>query len=145
MEENLEISKSLLLRQSKFFLFLSLSLSEKKNRSTLSLSLSLSLSLRLRFLSFVQRWVLSATERELMICSRRFVSLFKKFLSSGSWIFEKKKWRVQFIWTQSWKKEKYISEFNQLCHTRTTTVNEEEQNTLLLTHTALNTNNIPKY
>ena len=43
MEENLEISKSLLLRQSKFFLFLSLSLSEKKNRSTLSLSLPLSL------------------------------------------------------------------------------------------------------
>ena len=45
MEENLEISKSLLLRQSKFFLFFSfsLSLSEKKNRSTLSLSLPLSL------------------------------------------------------------------------------------------------------
>ena len=96
MEENLEISKSLLLlMQSKFFLFLSLSLSEKKNRSTL-LSLPPSLSLftfgvslfRPKKVSFARN-----RERGFMICSRRFVSLFKKCFSriSGSWSFEKKK------------------------------------------------------
>ena len=39
MEENLEISKSLLLMQSKFFLFLSLSLSPKRKRNAETLSL----------------------------------------------------------------------------------------------------------
>ena len=46
MEENLEISKSLLLMQSKFFLFLSLSLSLRKEKETQKLYLfSLSISL----------------------------------------------------------------------------------------------------
>ena len=79
MEENLEISKS------KFFLSFSLSEKKKERRNSLSLFPSLSLSLRLKFLSFVQRrCVLSARterEREGMICSRRFVSLFKKCFS----------------------------------------------------------------
>ena len=78
MEENLEISKS------KFFLSFSLSEKKKERRNSLSL-FPLSLSLRLKFLSFVQRrCVLRARterEREGMICSRRFVSLFKKCFS----------------------------------------------------------------
>ena len=76
MEENLEISKSLLLlMQSKFFLFLSLPLSEKKNRSTL-LSLPPSLSLSL----YVWGFSLSSKEGEFCAQQReRFYDLLKAF------------------------------------------------------------------
>ena len=68
----------------------SFSLSEKKKERRNSLSLfPLSLSLRLKFLSFVQRrCVLSARterEREVMMCAKRFVSLFKKCFSLVVW------------------------------------------------------------
>ena len=71
MEENLEISKS------KFFL--SFSLSEKKKESRNSLSL-FPLSLFTFEVSLFRpkkvRFERTNREREVMICSRRFVSLF---------------------------------------------------------------------
>ena len=90
MEENLEISKS------KFFLSFSLSLSEKKKERRNSLSLfSLSLSLFTFEVSlFRPKKVRFARNRErgYMICSRRFVSLFKKCSSrlTGVGVLKKK-------------------------------------------------------
>ena len=125
MEENLEISKSLLLlMQSKFFLFLSLPLSEKKNRSTL-LSLSPSLSLftfgvslfRPKKVSFARN-----RERGFMICSRRFVSLFKKCFSrlTGVGVLKKKSDEFNaFEHKIRVEKKRNISEFTQLSHKNT--------------------------
>ena len=87
MEENLEISKS------KFFLSLSLSLSPKRKRNAETLSLSFpSLSLfTFAFSLFrpkkVRRFERTnrEREREVMICARRFVSLFKKCFSLVVW------------------------------------------------------------
>ena len=71
-------------------LSLSLSLRKEKQKRTLSLSLfTFGVSLfRPKKVSFARN-----RERGFMICSRRFVSLFKKCFSriSGSWSFEKKK------------------------------------------------------
>ena len=77
MEENLEISKSLLTMQSKFFLSLSLSPKRKRKAETLSL-FTFEVSL---FRPKKVRFERTNREREVMICSRRFVSLFKKCFS----------------------------------------------------------------
>ena len=106
---------------------LSLSLSpslrkEKQKHTTLSLSLSLSLFtfgvslFRPKKVSFARN-----RERGFMICSRRFVSLFKKCFSriSGSWSFEKKEWQISMHLNTEIRVEKkrnISSEFNQLSH-----------------------------
>ena len=144
MEENLEISKS------KFFLSFSLSLRKEKGTQKLSLSFP-SLSLFTFEVSlFRPKKVRFARtnrerEREVMICSRRFVSLFKKCVSLvvGGVGFLKK-WRIFHLNSRLKKKKK--KKFQNLLncpHETNTPAREEAQNTfLLLTRAALTTNTI---
>ena len=103
----IEISKSLLIMQSKFFLFLSLSPKRKRKRNANALSLSLSL-----FTFGFSLFRPKVSERN----NKRGDDLRKAFRislnsvsCSGSWIFEKKKVTNAFL-----KKREIFSEFNQL-------------------------------
>ena len=144
MEENLEISKSLLLMQSKFFLFLSLSPSLSLYVWGFSLS-----SKEGAFCAHEQR----ERERGYDICSRRFVSLFTKCVSLvvvGVCVGFLKKWRT-FSFEQSfrWKKtEKIFQNLTRVldfCPTRPTHLpaREDARNTFfLLTRAARTTHTL---
>tara|TARA_B110000459_G_scaffold116769_1_gene128959 strand:+ start:167 stop:616 length:450 start_codon:yes stop_codon:yes gene_type:complete len=144
MEENLEISKSLLTMQSKFFLSLSLSPKRKRKAETLSL-FTFEVSL---FRPKKVRFERTNREREVMICSRRFVSLFKKCFSLVVGVvgfLKKKSDEFNFHLNSRLKKKQRKKKFriySKLSHENNTTVNEEAQNAFLLTRAALTTNTI---
>lgn len=83
-----------------------------------------------------------------MICSRRFVSLFKKCFSLVVGVvgfLKKKSDEFNFHLNSRLKKKQRKKKFriySKLSHENNTTVNEEAQNAFLLTRAALTTNTI---
>ena len=110
-------------------LSLSLSLRKEKQKRTLSLSLfTFGVSLfRPKKVRFARN-----RERGYMICSRRFVSLFKKCFSrlTGVGVLKKKVTNSMHLNTKSELKKREIFQNLLNCPTRTPTVNEEAQRTL---------------